>query len=164
MGRFYKAIYGDWSGTANLTTTMDVFEIVAASSTVVIIHEWELLQINRYRDNGEEMLLFTTNRGIGSVTPGSGGVVGTFYQLEASQPNAISTVNCFNTTIMAVGSGTLTTDLECHVWNIRFPYKMIYIPEMRPIISPTNRWTLELESTPSANITAKCSIIIEEIV
>jgi hypothetical protein len=48
-------------------------------------------------------------------------------------------------------------------WNIRVPFQRIYTPETRPIISPGNRWTLELESAPADSVTMHGYVIFEEI-
>jgi hypothetical protein len=63
---------------------------------------------------------------------------------------------------MAAGSGSLE-ELEAYVWNIRVPLQQVYMPESRPVISPGNRWTLELESTPADSITISGTVLLEEI-
>ena len=109
------------------------------------------------------MLVLTTNRGVGTVTSGSGGATVTPQQVEDQDSTFGGTVERNNTTIMAVGTGTLETDLEVHCWNVRVPYQKIYTPETRPVIGPGNRWTLELETAPADSITMSGVVTFEEI-
>jgi len=159
MGRFYTATF---KGIA-VTAAQDLFEIASPSDAVTVIHEWTLTQTTELGDAAEEQLLLTTNRGVGTVTSGSGGATVTPQPISDGDPAYGGTVERNNTTIMAVGTGTLETDLEVHAWNIRVPYQKIYTPETRPVISPGNRWTLELESVPADSITMNGFIVFEEI-
>lgn len=159
MGRFYTAAF---KSTA-VTAAQDLFEIAAPSDAVVAIHEWGLFQTTELGDAAEEQLLLTTNRGVGTVTSGSGGASVTPQPISDGDAAFGGTVERNNTTIMAVGTGTLETDLEVLAWNIRVPFTRIYTPETRPVVSPGNRWTLELESTPSDSITMHGYVIFEEI-
>ena len=159
MGRFYTAVF---KGTA-VTAAQDLFEIAAPTDAVVVIHEWTLTQTTELGDAAEEQLLLTTNRGVGTVTSGSGGATVTPQPISDGDAAYGGTVERNNTTIMAVGTGTLETDLEVHAWNIRVPYQKVYTPETRPVISPGNRWTLELESVPADSITMNGFVVFEEI-
>lgn len=159
MGRFYTAVF---KGIA-VTAAQDLFEIAAPTDAVVIIHEWTLTQTTELGDAAEEQLLLTTNRGVGTVTSGSGGATVTPQPISDGDPAFGGTVERNNTTQMAAGTGTLETDLEVHAWNVRVPYQKIYTPETRPVISPGNRWTLELETVPADSITMNGFIVFEEI-
>lgn len=159
MGRLYTAAFKDIAVTA----AQDLFEIAAPSDAVVVIHEWFLVQKTETGDAAEEMLLLTTNRGVGTVTSGSGGAAVTPQPISDGDPAFGGVVERNNTTIMVVGTGTLETDLEVHAWNVRVPYARIYTPETRPVISPSNRWTLELETAPADSITMSGFITFEEI-
>lgn len=159
MGRMYTAVF---KSTA-VTAAQDLFEIAAPADAIVIIHDWTLTQSTETGDAAEEMLILTTNRGVGTVTSGSGGATVTPQPISDGDPAFGGTVERNNTTIMVVGTGTLETDLEVHCWNIRVPYQKIYTPETRPMISPSNRWTLEMESTPADSITMSGTITFEEV-
>ena len=158
MGRKYVAIF---KGIA-VTATQDLFEILCPTDAITIIHEWEVGQTTELADAAEEQLLLTTNRGVGSVTSGSGGATVTPQPVEDGDQAYGGTVERNNTTIMAVGSGTLE-ELETYTWNIRQSLRQVYTPETRPVISPGNRWTLESESTPADSITMSGRIVFEEI-
>lgn len=158
MGRMFVA---NFKGVA-VTVQQDFFELLAASSGIVVIHEWGLSQTTEFGDAAEEQLLLTTNRGEGTVTSGSGGTAPTARPIDRGSGAAATTVEANNTTKMATGTGTLI-ELEAHAWNVRVPFQRIYTPESRPIIRPSDRWTLELETTPVDSITINGYVIFEEI-
>lgn len=158
MGRLYTANFK----AIAVTAAQDFFEIAAPSDAAVIIHGFILAQDTETGDSAEEMLRITTNRGVGSVTSGSGGASVT-PQPQADGDAAFGgTVERNNTTVMATGTGSLE-ELEAWAWNIRIPFERIYTPEMRPIISPSNRFTIECESTPADSITMEGTIWFEEL-
>lgn len=159
MGRIYTAAFKDTAVTA----AQDFFEIASPSDASTVIHSWCVSQKTETGDAAEEMLLLTTNRGVGSVTSGSGGATVTPQPVSDGDPAYGGTVERNNTTILAVGSGTLETELEVHAWNIRVPYQQIYTPETRPVISPSNRWTLELETAPADSVTISGFVVFEEV-
>lgn len=159
MGRIHTGTFKSIAVTA----AQDFFEIAAPTDAIVVIHDWTLSQSTEIGDAMEEMLVLTTNRGVGTVTSGSGGASVTPQPIQDGDAAFGGTVERNNTTIMAVGTGTLETDLEVHCWNVRVPYQKIYTPETRPVISPGNRWTLELESTPTDSITISGTITFEEV-
>lgn len=158
MGRKYTVAFK----AVAVTAQQDFFEILAPSDAIVAIHEWELSQTTEVGDAQEEMLQLTTNRGVGAVTSGSGGSTATAQPVEDGDAAFGGTVEINNTTKMAAGSGTLE-ELEPFNWNIRQPLRQIYTPETRPVISPGNRWTLELETTPADSITISGKVTMEEI-
>jgi hypothetical protein len=134
----------------------------AAFKSITVIHGWMLSQTTETGDAAEEMLLLTTNRGVGSVTSGSGGAAVTPQPREDQDSAYGGTIERNNTTVMAAGSGTLE-ELEVYAWNVRVPFQMVYPPELRPVIAPGNRWTLEMESTPADSITMSGVVWLEEI-
>lgn len=156
-GKMYTASFKDIAVTA----AQDLFEILAATGYPITIHGWVIAQKSDVGDAAEEGLLLVTNRGVGSVTSGSGGASVTPQPVNNDDQAAQSTVERNNTTIMAAGSGSLE-ELEAHVWNVRIPYQMIYTPEMRPIIKGGERWTLELEVAPADSLTMSGTIWYSE--
>lgn len=158
MGRMYVASF---KGVA-VTAAQDFFEILAPSTMSLIVHGWLINQTTEIGDAQEEMLRITTNRGEGTVTGGSGGTTQTARPLARGDSASSATVKANNTTIMAVGTGTLI-ELEVHNWNERVPYQFWYTPETRPIIRPSDRWTLELETTPADSVTISGTIWFEEV-
>lgn len=158
MGRMYSATFK----AIAVTAAQDLFEIAAPSDAAVIVHGFAVSQVTETGDSAEEMLQMTANRGVGSVTSGSGGASVTPQPLNDGDAAFGGTVERNNTTIMAVGTGTLE-ELEAYAWNVRIPWERWYTPETRPVISPSNRWTLELETAPADSITLEGTVWFEEI-
>jgi hypothetical protein len=158
-GRLYTAVFK----AIAVTALQDLFEIKSPSDAVTVIHSWTLTQTTEVGDAQEEMLLLTTNRGVGAVTSGSGGASVTPQPIADGDPAYGGAVERNNTTQVAVGSGSLETDLEVYGWNIRVPFVKVYTPEERPVISPGNTWTLELETAPADSVTISGTITFEEI-
>jgi hypothetical protein len=155
-GLMYSAVF---KGVA-VTAQQDFFELLASAAGSIAVHGWLLSQLTEVADAAEEMLQLTTNRGSGSNTSGSGGSTATPAPLVRGTTAFGGTVEINNTTKLAVGSGTLT-ELEAHTWNVRVPYQMWYPPECRPIIMPSERWTLELETTPADSVTISGTLWFE---
>jgi hypothetical protein len=159
MGRIYTATFKDIAVTA----VQDLIEIAAPTDAVVYIHDFTLTQDTETGDTAEEMLTITTNRGIGTVTSGSGGASVTALPRDDQDSAFGGTVERNNTTVLAVGTGTLNTDLEVYNWNVRMPLQKIYTPECRPRIGPGNRWTIELETVPADSVTMSGTVTFEEV-
>lgn len=157
MGLMYTGVFKAIAVTAQ----QDFFELKASAAASVRIHAWLLSQETEFGDGAEEQLRLTTNRGSGSVTSGSGGSTDTPKPLIRGATAFGGVLEINNTTKLAVGSGTLLTDMEVHNWNERMPYQMIYTPELRPIIMPGEYWTLELETTPADSVTISGTIWFE---
>lgn len=159
MGRLYTAVFK----SITVTAVQDLFEITSPADAVTIIHEWGLFQTTEKGDAAEDQLLLTTNRGSSGTTSGSGGATVTPAPISVGDAAYGGTVERNNTTIMSAGT---ITELEVFAWNVRVPMQRIYTPETRPIISPSLRWTLELESAPSvgnSSIAMHGYVIFEEI-
>jgi hypothetical protein len=157
-GRMYTAVFKDIAVTA----VQDLFEVAAPSDAVTVVHRVMLTQSTETGDAAEEMLRLTTNRGVGSVTSGSGGGSVTAQPVSDGNSAFGGSVERNNTTAMAAGSGSLE-ELESFGWNVRVPFDLIWLPEFRPVISPGNRWTLELESAPADSVTMSGTLWFEEI-
>lgn len=145
-----------------VTVAQDIFEVLAPSDAVVIIHGWTLTQTSDAGDAEEEVLRVETVRGIGAVASGSGGSSVTPRQIELGEASYGGTVETNNTTRMATGSGTLDP-LEMYGWNIRIPWTHFYTPELRPVISPGDRWTLSLLDAPADAITLSAQLWLQEL-
>lgn len=158
MGRKYTV---QTNGVA-VTAAQDLLEIVAPADAAVVVHEWAVFQTSDVGDAAEELLRLETVRGVGAVTSGSGGTTPTPQPVEDGDPAFGGTVEANNTTRMVAGSGSLDT-LEQRGWNVRMEYNRIYTPEQRPVISPSNRWTLALPAAPADSLTVSVMAVFEEI-
>lgn len=158
MGRIY---HGQVSGVT-VSAAQDIFELLAPADAVLVVHSWTVFQTSDVGDAAEEILRLQTVRGVGSVTSGSGGTTVTTQPLSDGDPATGATLEANNTTQMVVGSGSLDT-LEQYGWNVRIPMTTIYTPETRPVISPSNRWTLALPGAPADALTLSATVTFEEI-
>lgn len=158
MPRIYVTKFTDVAVTA----AQDLFEILAGTSTVIKIHEWEISQNSDAADAQAEVLRVEEVRGDGSVTSGSGGSTHTPQPIDNGDAASGATVEINNTTRMAVGTGVLD-ELQQYGWNVRIPLSKIYTPETRPVITPGDRWTLALDDTPADELTMSGYVLFEEI-
>jgi hypothetical protein len=156
----YVVGFGGTAGVA-VTAIQDLFEIVAASSTALIIHQVQLAQITEIADAQEEMLSLSYKRGTSGTTSGSGGSAPTPVKLETGMAAASSTAEVNNTTIAVVGGGTLTV-MWMDSWNVRQQYLWLPTPELRPVISPGERFILTLNAAPADSITMAGNVWFEE--
>lgn len=146
-----------------ITAAQDLFEVKASANSILVVHGFSLFQTTDLQDAAEEVLRLTTNRGSGSVTSGSNGSTATAALVTRANTAFGGTVEVNNTTVLAVGTGTLTNDMEHIGWNIRIPLNFWWTPEARPIILPGEYWTLELEAAPADSITVSGTIYLEQI-
>lgn len=158
MGMMYTA---QFNGVA-VTAQQDFFELLAPADCVVYVHMIQITQTTELGDAAEEQLAILLKRGVGSVTSGSGGSTPTPAKLESGFASAGSTVEANNTTKMVVGSGTITT-VDVDSWNIRQEKVWLMPPELRIILSPSERLTVELGTTPADSITMNGVIKFEEV-
>ncbi len=153
MGRVYTAQFTDVA----MTAIQDLFEIVAPSDAVVIIHDVHFGQRSDVGDSAEEILSiqFTS----GHTTSGSGGSSVTPVPRLLGDAAFGGTCEVNNTT-QAV-DGTIVVHYSWQ-WNIRGPFDKIWTPETRPVLSPSRRACFELPVAPADSITVSGTVTFEE--
>lgn len=154
MGMLYTASIA----AVAVTAQQDLFELTAPADCVVIIHSVMLSQSTEVGDAQEEGLSLLFKRG--ATTSGSGGTGPTPAPLDFGYAAAGSAVEINNTT--KATSGTIVT-LIADNWNVRAPYLYLPTPELRITLSPSQRFTLELATTPADSITMSATLFFEEI-
>lgn len=154
MGRIYTAVFSSVAVTAQ----QDFFEVNAPSDACVAIHDVHISQSTEVGDTGEEGLAILIKRG--ATTSGSGGSAPTAQPLEFGDPAFGGTVEVNNTT--KATAGTIAT-LWSGNMNVRVPFDKVWTPETRPMLSPSQRLTVELATTPADSITMSGTITFEEI-
>lgn len=154
MPRLYTAVF---SGVA-VTAQQDFFELNAPSTAVVVVHDWSLTQSTEVGDAQEEGLAILVKRG--ATVSGSGGTTPTASPLEFGDAAFGGTVEANNTT--KANTGTIVT-MGSYNWNVRVPYQQIYTPETRPVLSPSQRLTIELATTPADSITLSGTITFASV-
>lgn len=151
MGRMYAASFELVAATA----AQDLFEINAPADAVVVVHGFWLSQSSDVGDAASEMLNILMHRG---STSGSGGSTPTAAPLEVGTPAFGGTVEANNTTQSTEG-----TILGSWDWHIAAGLQVIFTPEMRPVISPSGRLIIEMQSTPADSLTVSGTVVFEEI-
>jgi hypothetical protein len=154
MGMLYSA---QFNGVA-VTAQQDLFELVAPSDAVVVIHQILLSQTTEVGDTQEEGLSILVKRG--ATTSGSGGTTPALVALENGFTAAGSVVEANNTT--KATAGTIVT-LHADSWNVRSQLLILPTPELRLVLSPSQRLTVELATTPADSITMNGTLYFEEI-
>ncbi len=151
MGRMYSAAFEEVAVTA----AQDLFEIVAPSDAVVVLHSFYLSQSSDAADAEAEMLPILIHRG---STSGSGGSTPTPSPLAVGDAAFGGTVEANNTT-----PGTEGTFLHAEAWNVQTTLPIVWTPETRPVISPSGRVCIELQAAPTDSLTVNGVVYFEEI-
>lgn len=154
MGLFYAVPF---TGVA-VSAQQDFFEIVAPSNAVIYVHNVVLSQSSEVGDAQEEGLSLLFKRG--ATTTGSGGTTVTPVPLETGFPASTATCKVNNTT--KASGGTIST-IHSENWYIRGPYPGLPTPEIRHLISPGQRYTVELATTPADALTVSGTLYFEQI-
>lgn len=154
MGMMYSVVFSSVAVTAQ----QDFFEITAPSDCIVIIHSVEITQSTDVGDAAAEGLAILHKRG--ATTSGSGGTAPTPAPLEFGFAAAGSAAEVNNTT--KATSGTIVS-LHSSNWIIQQQYLWLPTPEMRHVLSPSQRYTVELGTTPADSITCSGTLVFEEI-
>lgn len=155
MGMLYAAVFSSVAVTAQ----QDFFEVTAPSDAIVVIHSVELTQSTDVGDAAAEGLAILHKRG--ATTSGTGGTQAiTPAPLEFGFAAAGGVVDINNTT--KATSGTIVT-MHSSNWIIQQQYLWLPTPELRHVLSPSQRYTVELGTTPADSITVSGTLIFEEI-
>jgi hypothetical protein len=151
MGRVYVATFKLVAATA----AQDLFEINAPADCAVILHGFGVSQSSDAGDAASEMLNVLIHRG---STSGSGGSTLTPAPLHLGDAAFGGTVESNNTTQST--EGTLLGSWDFH---IAAGLQVVFTPETRPVISPSARLIIELQSTPTDSLTISGYAFFEEI-
>lgn len=156
MSQMYSAVFSSVAVTAQ----QDFFEIIVPATKVVVIHSVELTQSTDVGDAAAEGLAILHKRGVGSTSGTGGTQAATPAKLETGSATAAATYDFNNTTKMT--AGTIST-LHSGNWIIQSPYLWLPTPEMRHVLAPSERYTVELATTPADSITVSGTLVFEEI-
>jgi hypothetical protein len=148
IGHLYSAAFEEVSVSA----IQDLFELNAPSNAVVVLHG---LHITQSSDIGFEQLNVLIHRG---ATSGSGGSSITARPLEAGDGSFNGSVEANNTTQSTEG-----TILHSQCFSIQGGCDWDFLPECRPVISPSGRLIIELQTAPADALTMSGTIYFEEI-
>jgi hypothetical protein len=148
MGRVYSAVFEEVAVSA----IQDLFEINAPADAIVVLHGFEIAQSS---DTDSEMLNLLMHRGSAS---GSAGSTPTARPLETGDAAFGGTVEANNTT-----QGTEGSQIHAAAFNVLNGYIWMPPPELRPVISPSGRMIIELQTAPGDELTMSGTVWFEEI-
>lgn len=151
MGRIYSATFEEVAVTA----AQDLFELVAPADMSVAIHGLVISQSSDAGDSESEQLNILIHRG---STSGSAGSTPTPAPMQVGDAASTVTVEANNTSQSTEG-----TQIHAECFNVMAGLAIWWTPECRPIISPSGRLNVELQSTPGDELTMSGTIYFEEI-
>jgi hypothetical protein len=155
MPRMYSAVFEG----VTVSAVQDFFELTAASTCVVAIHE---IHITQDDNETSQQLPVRILRVPATVTGGSGGSTPTPRKIGGvGLPAAASVVEVNNTT-PATTSGTLET-LRRQGDNVLNGWHWVFTPETRIYIPPSGVVVVRLVTAPSAGIPMSGELIFEEL-
>jgi len=138
-----------------VTSVRDLFEIVAPSDAAVVVHGLVVSQSSDAGDSQSEQLNLLIHRG---STSGTGGTTPTATPLAVGDAAFGGTVEVNNTT-----QGTEGTIVHSEAFNVMAGCQIWWTPETRPVISPSARLIVELQTAPSDSLTMSGTLYFEEI-
>lgn len=151
MGLMYSATFEQVAVTA----VQDLFELVAPADAAVIVHSLALSQSTDAGDTESEQLNILIHRG---STSGSGGTTITPRPLQVGFPAAGTVAEANNTTQSTEGN-----HVHSDCFNVMAGYQYVWTPETRPVVSPSGRLIVELQTAPADSLTMSGTIYFEEI-
>lgn len=151
MGLMYACQFS----SVTVSAIQDLFEILAPTDAIVVIHSINIAQQSDYGDSEAEGLDVQISRATGS---GSAGSAGTENPLEVGSPAAGAVVELNNTT-----QATGTTVLLADSFNVQAGWQYRPTPEERIVISPGGILVVELPVAPTDPVEMSGTIIWEEI-
>lgn len=154
MGRIYTAVFSGVSVSA----VQDLFELTAAATNVVRIHE---VHITNDESEVSQQLPVTLKYIPATATSGSGGASVTPRKTERGDAAATTTVERNNTS-RATSSGTIE-EIRRSAENVLNGWHWIFAPEQRPTIAPSGMMVVGLETAPTGAMPLSGEIVFEEI-
>jgi hypothetical protein len=138
-----------------VSAVQDLFEINAPSSAVVVVHGLVISQSSDAGDAASEQLNVLIHRG---TTSGSGGTTPTARPLMVGYAAFAGTVEANNTSQSTEG-----VQLHAECFNVMAGLNIWWTPECRPVISPSGRLIVELQTAPADALTMSGTIYFESI-
>lgn len=155
-GRVYSSVFDG----VTVTAVQDLFELILGATVCVELLSVHLSQETEVADAEEEMLTIAIQGHSGAITTGSGGSTPAVVPTHLGDAASATVVEANNTTEI---SGGTTVTHAIHNWNIRVPLDLIWIPETRIWIAPTDALTVTLLTTPGDTMDIGGTIYFREV-
>ena len=152
MGRMYSATFEEVAATV----VQDLFNLLAPADMSVAVHGLVISQSSDAGDSESEQLNVLIHRG---TTAGTGGTTPTPAPLAVGDVASTVTVRANDVTTQST-EGTL---IHAECFNVMAGLQIWWPPECRPIISPSGRLVVELQTAPGDSLTMSGTIYFEEI-
>lgn len=140
-----------------MSAAQDLFELVAPSTAIIVIHEIKIGQSSDFGDAQAELLRITLTRG--HTVSGSGGTTPAKNPLDPNDAAAGATLEANNTTV----ANTSGVDIHADTFNVAVGWQYVPTPECRPVLAPSQRFTVRLPAAPADALSMSGTIIWEEI-
>ena len=151
MGRMYSATFEEVAVTA----AQDLFQILAPADSTVSLHWLVITQSSDAGDSESEQLNVLIHRG---STNGSGGSTPTPTPMNLGDAAAGTVVEANNTS-----QGTEGTFIHSESFNVMAGLNIVWTPETRPQISPSDLLHIELQTAPADSLTMSGTVYFEEL-
>lgn len=151
-------LYAVTMNAVAVSATQDLFNLTATANMAFKVHS---IFLGQKTLTTAEMKQIKCQRMPATVTAGSGGSVATPRPLNNGDSAAVVTARINDTTGMTT-SGT-AVDLYDDVWHFLNGLFWMPAPEQRPIIAPSQGFTVNLPTAPSGAMTVSGTVVIEEL-
>ncbi len=141
IGQVYSASFNGVSVAA----IQDLFELEMALTSGATLLSVHLSQETLVTDSNEEMWTIEIQGHTGTITNGSGGSAAAEVPTSIGFAAATGAVLVNNTTEISPAGATVVHHIAN--WNIRVPLDLIWMPETRIHVSPTDALTVTLTGT-----------------
>lgn len=158
MGRIYSVTFDNVS----VSTAVDLFEVVAGTGKPFVVHRITIAQASDYGDSQAEGLRILIRRATSGYTSGSGGSTPTVGKALTNDAAHGLSVECCNTTVAVVGTGTLTT-LYADAYNVQAGYDYFPTPETRFMFLPGEALIVNLPAAPADALSMSGTVVLEEL-
>ena len=148
--RMFSAVFEEVAVSA----VQDLFEVNAPADAVVVIHGLVISQSSDAGDSESEQLNVLIHRG---STSGSGGSTPTARPMEIGTPAFGGTVEVNNTSQSTEG-----VHIHAECFNVMAGLQIWWTPETRPVLSPSGRLIVELQTAPADALTMSGTIYFSE--
>lgn len=148
--RMFSAVFEEVAVSA----VQDLFEVNAPADAVVVIHGLVISQSSDAGDSESEQLNVLIHRG---STSGSGGSAPTARPMEIGTPAFGGTVEVNNTSQSTEG-----VHIHAECFNVMAGLQIWWTPETRPVLSPSGRLIVELQTAPADALTMSGTIYFSE--
>ena len=143
-GQIYSASFDG----VTVAAVQDLFEIEVGATGCVELLSVHLSQEQLIQDAEEEMWTIAIQGHTGTITAGTGGTDPAAVPTHLGMAAAFSTIGANNTTEISPAGATVTHMIVN--WNVRVPLDIIFIPETRFWVAPTDALTVTLLTTPTS--------------